>query len=308
MRTAFVNSLIKLADKDKRVVLLTGDLGYGVLEKFRDKFPDRFLNCGVAEANMVGVAAGMAVSGKIPYVYSIGTFLIMRAFEQIRNDICYQNLNVKLIGVGCGLTYSLYGATHQPIEDVGITRCLPNLVIISPGDPVEVDLATKFSLKHQGPLYLRIGSVGEPTIHKKQPNFRFGQGITLVSGKDITIIASGNMLENAYQAAIDLNKKGISTKLISMPFIKPIDKDLILKAARETKAIFTIEEHFITGGLGTAVAEVLAESSQKVFLRRIALPDKYPSEIGSRQYLREIYGLTVEHIVKTIMNIYNQHD
>lgn len=302
MRSTFIETLVKLAKKDKRIYLLTGDLGFGVLEKFRDSFPSRFLNMGVAEANMVGVAAGLALSGKIPYVYSIATFLTMRAFEQIRNDVCYQNLNVKLIGVGSGLTYSFYGATHQPIDDVGVIRSLPNMVIVSPGDPIETDLATKFSLAHQGPVYLRLAGKGEPTIHSEKPFFKLGQGITLIKGHDLTIMATGNILENAYLATKQLSQKGISARLISMPFIKPIDKKIILEAASQTKAIFTVEEHSLIGGLGSAVAEVLAEDNRsKILFKRIALPDEYPPIVGSRQYLREKYGLSVDEIVKYIL-------
>lgn len=307
MRTAFVESLIDLAEQDKRIFLLTGDLGYAVLEKFQQTFPDRFVNMGVAEANMIGAAAGLALSGKIPYVYSIATFPVMRGLEQIRNDICYQNLNVRIVGVGSGLTYSLYGATHQSIDDMAVMRSLPNMTVISPGDPIETDLAVRFSLKHPGPVYLRIAAKGEPNIHSKKPNFKLGQGITITKGNDLTIMAIGNILQNAQLAAAELSKEGISVRLISMPFIKPIDEKIILKAARETKAIFTIEEHSLVGGLGSAVAEVLAESdTPKILFKRIALPDQYPPEVGSRAYLREIYGLSTGKIVKNILKLYKK--
>jgi len=307
MRIAFVKSLIKLAKRDERIFLLTGDLGYGVLEGFQEAFPDRFLNVGVAEANMVGVAAGLALSEKTPYIYSISTFLVMRALEQIRNDICYQNLNVKIVGVGSGLTYSLYGATHQPIDDLGVIRALPNMVILSPGDPLETAAAVDFSLKYQGPVYLRLAGKGEPKIHGSRPLLKLGQGINLKQGKDITLMATGSLLANAFLASEQLIKKGISVCLISMPFVKPIDKKIILKAARETKAIFTLEEHSLIGGLGTAAAEVLAEANiPKVLFKRIALPDQYPPEIGSRAYLREKYGLSVDGIVKKILDLYKK--
>jgi len=305
MRLAFTDTLIKLAKKDKRIFLLTGDLGYAVLEGFIEKHPKRFFNMGVAEQNMVGVAAGLALSGKIPYVFSIATFPVMRALEQIRNDVCYQNLNVKIIGVGSGLTYSLYGATHQSIDDVNMMRGLPNMTVISPGDPLEVKAAIEFSLKHQGPVYIRIAAKGEPNIHNKSFNFEVGKGIVINKGEDITLMVSGNMLANANLAAQELEKKGISVRLISMPFVKPIDKQIILKAAKETKAIFTFEEHSIIGGLGSAVAEVLAESNiPKVLFKRIGLPDVYPSEIGNWDYLREKYGFSSDKLAKNILRIY----
>ena len=306
MRLAFTNSLIKVAQTDENIFLLTGDLGYGVLEGFIEKFPDRFFNMGVAEQNMIGTAAGLALSGKIPYVFSIATFPIMRGLEQIRNDVCYQNANVKIIGVGSGLTYSLYGATHQPIDDIAMTRALPNMVVISPGDPIETKLAVEFSAKHQGPVYIRIAAKGEPDIHSKEPKFELGKGIIVDNGDDVTLFVTGNMLANAKDAAQKLEEKGISVRLISMPFIKPIDKKVILEAAKETKAIFTIEEHNIIGGLGTAIAEVLAESDESISFKRIALPDAFPSEIGGWAYLRKLYGLSPEGMVETVFKKYNE--
>jgi len=301
MRLAFTDALIKLAKKDKRIFLLTGDLGYGVLEEFQKKFSDRFFNMGVAEQNMVGTAAGMALSGKIPYVFSIATFPVMRALEQMRIDVCYQNLNVKFIGVGSGLTYSLYGATHQAIDDMAMTRALPNMTVISPGDPLEVKAAVEFSHKHQGPVYIRIAAKGEPNIHKKKPELKLGKGFVIKKGKDLTLIVAGNILANAQKAIELLKEEGVSVRLISMPFVKPIDKQLILKAAKETKAVFTFEEHSIIGGLGSAVAEVLAESNApKVLFKRIGLPDVYPSEIGGWDYMRNLYGLSPKKIAGTI--------
>lgn len=301
MRIAFVKSLINLAKKDKRIFLLTGDLGYGVLEEFQKNFPDRFFNMGVAEQNMIGAAAGLALSGKIPYVFSIATFPVMRGLEQIRNDVCYQNLNVKFIGVGSGLTYSLYGATHQAIDDVAVMRALPNMTVVSPGDPIETDLTVKYSLKHQGPFYFRIASKGDPNIHSKKPIFKLGQGIIVTNGNDLTIMATGNILANVYSAVQELLKEGLNVRLISMPFIKPIDRNIILKAAKETKAIFTIEEHNIIGGLGSAIAEVLAEANIAIPFQRIALPDIYPPEVGGWAYLRNLYGLSPKKLTQTIL-------
>lgn len=304
MRTAFINTLMELAAKDKRIFLVTGDLGYSVLETFQEKFPDRFLNVGVAEQSMIGTAAGLALSGKIPITYSICTFATLRPFEFIRNDVCYQNLNVKMVGVGAGLSYPQYGLTHQSIDDIAIMRTLANLTILNPGDPIETELATKAAIKHRGPVYLRIGKKGEPNIHQSQPSFKIGQAITVKDGRDITIIATGNMLENASRAVALLQKKNISVRFVSMPTLKPIDEDAIQRSAKETKAIFTIEEHFVNGGLGTAVGEVLLENGMsQVSFHKIALPNKYPPEIGSQNYLRNIYGLTPEKIAAKIKKL-----
>jgi len=303
MRQAFVKAILEAAKKDKRIVLLTGDLGFSVLEEFQKRFPKRFFNVGVAEQNMIGVAAGLALSGKKVFVYSIIPFVTLRCFEQVRNDICYQNLNVKLVGVGEGFSYGVLGMTHFSLEDIGAMRNLINMTVICPGDPVETELAVKQSVNFPGPLYLRLGKSGEPIVYSKQPDFEIGKGIIVKEGRDIAIIATGNMLYNGKQAAEKLQENGISVRLISMHTIKPIDKEIILRAAKETKAIFTVEEHNIIGGLGSAVAEILAESGSNVLFKRIAVPDNLIKDIGSQNYLREKFGLTAEAITKFIFEI-----
>jgi transketolase len=301
MRTTFVKTLSALARQDERVYLLTGDLGYSVLEEFRDNFRGRFYNVGVAEANMAGVAAGLALSGKLPYIYSIATFAVLRCLEQIRNDICYHNLNVKVIGVGSGLSYSLYGASHESIEDIAMMRSLPNMVVACPGDPMETEVVLQEAYRHPGPVYVRLATKGEPVLHTTRPELPVGRGVVLKSGKDLALIATGNMLENARSVALALEKEGIHAHLVSLPYVKPIDRQLIRAAATQTGAIFTLEEHCLTGGLGSAVAEVLAEDCPgRVLFKRIALPDRFPPEVGSRAYLRNIYGLSVEGIIGTI--------
>ena len=306
MRTAFIKTLIELAGQDERIFFLTGDLGYGVVESFRDKFPKRFINMGVAEQNMVGTAAGLAMSGKIPITYSIVTFVALRPLEFIRNDVCYQNLNVKIVGVGAGFSYPQYAATHQAIDDVAILRILPNLVILNPGDPIETRLATIAALKHVGPVYIRIGKKGEPDVHKEDFPFVIGKAVTIKNGKDFTVIATGNILENTAKAVALLEKSGFSVRFLSMPTIKPIDQEAIKGAAKETKAIFTVEETFDIGGLGTATAEVLAELSFKKFFKKIAIPNHYPKEIGSQNYLRGIYGLQPDQIAATIKQYFKK--
>ena len=287
MRQAFINTLIKLAKKDNRVFLLTGDLGFSVLENFREKFPKRFFNMGVAEQNMIGVAAGLALSGKIVFVYSIVPFLTMRCFEQIRNDLCYQNLNVKLVGTGGGLSYGSLGSTHHALCDIAIMRALPNMKVLAPGDPFEAERVAEIAAFSEGPAYIRLGKNNEPKVHLKSLSFDIGQGIVLRNGNDITIFATGNMLYSAKLVVDKLLVKNIDARLVSMPTIKPLDKNIILKAAKETKAIFTIEEHSLIGGLGSAVAEILsANNVNNIIFKGIGVNDEYPRVVGGQNYLR----------------------
>ena len=293
MRNAFLNTLVQQAEKDQNIFLITNDLGFSVLEPFEEKFPDRYLNIGVAEANMIGVAAGLALSGKKVFVYSIVPFITMRCFEQIRNDICSANLSVVLVGVGGGLSYGTAGLTHHSLNDIAIMRTLSNMTVLCPGDPAETRAALMSLKAHEGPVYLRLGKGNDPVVHDSVPNFTIGKAIPITDGQDITLIATGNMLYDAKETTRILNEAGLSCRLLSMPSVKPIDEEAILNAAKETKAIFTIEEHSIIGGLGGAVAEFLGEhSASKILFRRIGFPDQFCKEIGSQKYLREKNGLS----------------
>jgi len=283
MRTAFIKTLIELAE-DNNTYLLTNDLGFSVLEGFAEKFPDKFFNMGVAEANIIGVAAGLALSGKKVYVYSITPFITMRCFEQIRNDLCMQNLDVKVIGIGAGLCYGSSGPTHHSIIDIAIMRALPNMTVICPGDPKETEGAVRYAHSHKGPVYLRLGKAKEPDVHNKP----FDKSITLREG-DVAVIATGNILATAKEVAERLN-----IGLISMPVIKPIDKEAILKL----KTIYTIEEHSLIGGLGSAVAEIIA--GKNISFKMFGIKDRFTKEAGSQEYLREKNGLTTEQIIKEI--------
>lgn len=302
MRKTFIKTLLEEAKKDKSIFLITGDLGFMALEEFRDQLPKQYLNAGVSEQNMVAIAAGLALTGKKVYAYSIIPFATMRPFEHVRNDICYQNLNVKIVGVGAGFSYSLYGSTHHGIEDIGIMRTLPNMIVVCPGDPWEVEMATKASVKREGPMYLRLGKAGEPILHKNLKNFKIGQAVEMMQGKDAAIIATSNILDEAIEAGELLKSQNIRTRVISMHTIKPIDKQIIIKAAKETKAIITLEEHNIIGGLGSAVAEVLAENHQSVKFKRLGVPDEYPHVVGSQKFLRQKYGLLAKQVAGTIIN------
>lgn len=304
MRAAFIKAFFEAARKDKSIMLLTGDLGYSFFEEYIETLPKQFLNMGVAEQNMAGVAAGMAMEGRTPIIYSIVPFTTMRNFEQIRNDICYQNLNVKIIGVGAGFSYGTYAHTHHGLEDMGILRTLANLTILAPGDPIEVTWATKAMLSHKGPVYLRLGKSREPNVHKTSPSFVIGKGVILEDGKDITLIAASTLLQRASEVSKALDKQNLSTRLVSMHTIKPIDKNIIVESAKKTKAIFTIEEHSIIGGLGSAVAEVLAEAGSPIRFKRIGVPDQFTKVIGSQDYMRKANGLSLEQIVETIRVTY----
>ena len=265
-----------MADIDKSIYLLTGDLGFGLLEPFAEKHPGRYINMGVAEQNMTGVATGLALSGKVVFIYSIANFPTFRCLEQIRNDICYHNVNVNIVSGGGGLTYGALGTTHHATEDMAIMRALPGMTVIAPGDPLEVSQATKASVKWPGPCYLRLGRTEEPTIHNNTPDFQIGKSIRVLAGSDATLISTGGALYNTMRAAQSLAEQRIKVCVLSMPTIKPLDNGAVITAARETGVIVTVEEHNIIGGLGSAVAEVLAESTGlEVAFKRIGVRDTF---------------------------------
>jgi len=301
MRKTFVRELIRLAEKDKNIYLLTGDLGFSVLEKFSQKFPERFINCGVAEQNMMGVAAGLALSGKKPYVYSIIPFITMRCFEQIRNDVCYQNLDVKIIGVGSGLAYGSLGATHHAIEDVAILRALPDMTILSPADPIETKALVLKSYQTKNPTYLRLNKSGEKILYDSVPKIEIGKPSILKEGKDGAIIATGIFVGLGMEIIERLKEKGYNFKLISLHTLKPINKEVLFKELTNLNLIFTLEEHNIIGGLGSAVAEILAEAGFQGKFKRLAIPDKYSTEVGETEYLRESFDLVEDKILEKIL-------
>ena len=302
MRTSFFRSLMELAEADERIFLITGDLGFGVVEPFFKRFPEQFLNVGVAEQNMTGVAAGLALSGYIVFTYSIGNFPTLRCLEQIRNDVCYHAANVKIVTVGGGFSYGSLGMSHHATEDLAIMRALPGMTVVAPGDPVEAAAATRAIAMLDGPAYLRLGRAGEPIVHQTQIDFKLGKAITVREASDITLVATGSMLHLALQVADALAELPYHARVVSMHTVKPLDLDAIDRAARETGAIFTLEEHSIIGGLGGAVAEHLAEGiGARVPFKRLALPAQFSSQVGDQQYLREYYGLSVERIVQTVI-------
>lgn len=301
MRNAFLKELFELAKNDERIVLIVGDLGFGVVNPFMEQLPRQFLNAGVAEQNMTGMAAGMALSGKIAYTYSIGNFPTMRCLEHVRNDVCYHNANVKIVTVGGGFAYGAMGATHHAIEDLAVMRALPGMTVVAPGDPVEAKAATRAITAYPGPCYLRLGKAGEPIVHQSEIHFELGKAIRMREGRDATLICTGGILQTAVRTAERLATEGIQTRLLSMHTLKPLDTEAVLAAAQETHAIFTLEEHSILGGLGSAVAEVLAEADiPKIPFKRIGVPPAFSPYIGSQEYMQECHGLTPEAIAKTV--------
>ena len=294
-RESYGNALAALGDKYDFVVLdadLAAATKTGV---FKKKFPERFFDCGIAEGNMMSVAAGIATTGKTVFASSFAMFAAGRAFEQIRNSIGYPHLNVKIGATHAGITVGEDGATHQCFEDIALMRTIPGMVVISPADDVEAKAAVEFAINHYGPVYLRFGRMAVPVINDADYKFEMGKGVNLVDGTDVTFVANGVMVNIAMQAAEALKAEGISARVINIHTIKPIDKDIIIDAAKKTGAIVTAEEHNVIGGLGSAVAEVLCENAPVPMLR-VGIEDKF-GRSGKVPPLMEMYGLTVENLV-----------
>jgi len=304
VRNAFNKTILDLTKKNDRIVLLTADMGYGQLETFAQMFPGRFYNVGVAEQNMTGIASGLAMEGNIVITYSIGNFPTLRTLEQIRNDVCYHNLNVKIVIIGGGLSYGVLGVSHHSTEDLAIMRALPNMVVVSPCDCYEAKAAAEAMIEYEGPVYYRCGYKGEKDIHQKPVDYKIGRSIKIRDGCDATIIFAGSIGYNVLLACDLLLKRGIKSSLISMHTLKPIDAGAISKAAEKTRTIITVEEHNILGGLGGAVAEVLAEiCTERIKFKRIGIPDVYATEIGSRDWLLTKYCMSPLGIAETVTKV-----
>ena len=302
MRTAYLDTLYNLAQKDKNVYALISDNGAIVYDKYRKDLAEQYLNLGISEANMIGMAAGMASCGKIPFAYTIGAFLAYRAYEFIRNDVCLQNQNVKIVGTGAGEVYSALGPTHHSTEDMGGLRALPNLTILCPASPIEVKIATIAAYEHEGPVYLRLGTNKEPEIYTRDYQFDIGKGVTIRKGQEVTLIGTGSILKDIIDVADRLQEEGIQAGVINMHTIKPIDKEIILQAIEETGRIVTIEDHNIIGGLGSAVAEVIAESGHGTVFKRLGLQD-FSSGYGTYTQVKENNGVGVESIIQNVKRL-----
>ncbi|MDD6794108.1 MAG: transketolase family protein [Clostridiaceae bacterium] len=304
-REAYGKALVDLANNNEKVVVLDADLSKSTkTAEFKAVAPERFFNMGIAEANMMGVAAGFATCGKIPFVSTFAMFAAGRAFEQIRNSICYPKLNVKICATHAGLTVGEDGATHQAIEDISLMRSIPNMTVINPADDVETEAAIRAVAEYEGPCYVRLGRMAVNRINdEKNYKFEIGKGVTIAEGSDITIIATGIMVEAAITAKQILSNEGINARVINIHTIKPIDKELIVKAAKETGVIVTAEEHSVIGGLGSAVSEVVCEE-YPVPVLKVGVKDVF-GESGKPEELLKAYNLTANDIVKKVKKAMN---
>ncbi len=301
-RDAYGEILVELGKKNPRIVALDADLSKSTkTANFKKAFPQRFFNMGVAEADMMGTAAGLAAAGLIPFASTFAVFATGRVYDQLRNSIAYPNLNVKIVATHAGITVGEDGGSHQSIEDIAIMRVMPNMTVIVPADGPETKKAVEAAVEMDGPVYIRLGRSGVPVIFSEEEPFTPGRGKILREGSDISIIAVGIMVSKALEAAQTLSQKGIEARVINMSSIKPLDQDMIVQAARETGGIVTAEEHSIIGGLGGAVSEVTAER-YPVPVKRVGVQDTF-GESGSPELLLEKYGLTPENIVKAVEEI-----
>ncbi|OGX34412.1 MAG: transketolase [Omnitrophica WOR_2 bacterium RIFCSPHIGHO2_01_FULL_48_9] len=307
MRQASLDVVYELAKKDKRVFFIGSDLGVGVLQKFKDEMPERFLMEGVSEANIVGLAAGLAMEGKIVYINTIATFLTRRCFEQIVLDLCLHNVNVRLLASGGGLVYTPLGPTHEAIDDIAILRAIPNMTIVAPADAEEMRRVMAQTLDYPGPMYIRFAKGGDPIVTREDIPFKIGKALLYREGSDALVITTGITLQNGLEAAERLAQEGLEITVLHVPTVKPLDKESILKAADRVATVVTIEEHTILGGLGGAVAEILAEANfnpGKKF-KRIGIPDVFPKKYGSQASLMKEFKITTDHLVDVLKNLVN---
>jgi len=309
MRNAFASTLTKLAKTDQRIVLLSGDIGNQLFDSFKEQCPGRFYNCGVAEANMTSMAAGIALCGLRPVTYTIASFVTVRCLEQIRIDVCYHNLPVIIVGVGAGLSYAELGATHHSCEDIAIMRVLPNMTVICPGDAIEVRLALAAAFKQGGPVYIRLGKKNEPIIYKDEPDFHIGKGIIVREGsKEVCLISTGNILPVVMETADLLASHGIGAQVVSMHTVKPLDEELLEKVFSKFIIVATVEEHSLIGGLGGSVAEWLSsQRSIKADLLRFGVKDEFVHGAGKQNTARQSVGIDAESIAKKILKRIQGH-
>ncbi len=302
MRDTFVRTLIDAAKQNPNIELITGDLGFGVLKPYFEQLPDQFTNAGIAEQNMTSIAAGMALSGKTVFTYSIGNFPTLRCLEQIRNDCAYHNANVKIVCVGGGFVYGSLGMSHQATEDIAIMRALPDVAVFAPGDLTEAEAVTKAIVDYPGTCYLRLGRGGEKRIHQSIDNFQIGKAIPVQKGERVAILSTGAIFEEVEIACQKLQQANITPTVYTFPTVKPLDVDAILKCMSEHELIVTCEEHNVVGGFGGAVAEVMAENPSKAKLMRIGMDDRYCVKVGDQKYLRNEYGMSGDKIASAILD------
>ena len=307
MRQACLDMVYQLAKGDERIFFIGSDLGVGTLDQFKSEMPARFFMEGVSEANILGMAAGLAMEGKIVYVNTIATFITPRCFEQIVLDLCLHNVNVRLIGNGAGLVYAPLGPTHLAIEDIAILRAVPNMTILAPADADEMRRLMPLTVDHQGPMYIRLAKGYDPIVTNDNVPFAIGKAIPMKEGADALIVTTGIGLQSALEASEALGGQGIETAVVHCPTVKPLDVETILAYTAPVRTVVTIEEHTSIGGLGSAVAEIIAEAGfdpGKRF-KRLGIPDMFPDEYGSQESLMERFSLTSESLVSTVVH---QHE
>ena len=296
-KAAICDKLIELAGIDRDILVLTSDSrGSASMSKFASEIPEQFVEVGIAEQNLVGIAAGLAASGKKPYIASYAAFLSMRSIEQIKVDVAYSNTNVKIIGISGGLSYGPLGMSHHALQDIAVMRAIPNIKVIMPADRHESKKMIETLVQIDDPVYIRVGRNPVEDVYDGNCNFQIGKAVTIMDGSDITIIACGRFVRTAIDSAVELKKQGISCRVINMHTIKPLDTQVIIKAAVETEHIITLEEHSVNGGLGSAVAEVVVQN-QPVPMKIIAIPDE-PAISGKPEEVYEYYGLSASAVVK----------
>jgi len=306
MRNAFAQRLLQLAEQDDRVVLLSGDIGNRMFDDFKSCYPERFFNCGIAEANMLGMAAGMAMSGLRPVVYTITPFVTTRCLEQIRVDVCYHRQSVVIVGVGGGLSYASLGATHHSCEDIAFLRALPHMQVICPGDAFETAAALSAALGQHDPVYLRLGKKGEPLVHRSEPAFEIGRAIRVREGSDAVLLSTGNLLPLAMATSDQLQLHDISVGVVSFHTVKPLDGACLADVFMNTSLVVTLEEHSLLGGFGGAVAEwlcdqhVAEQSADSARLLRVGTTDEFLHTAGDQSFARNHYGLQAEAIADRI--------
>ena len=299
-RQSYGEALVSLGKENEKIVVLDADLASATkTDMFKKEFPNRFFDMGIAEANMIGTAAGLATCGKIPYASTFAVFAAGRAYDQIRNSVCYPNLNVKICATHCGVTVGEDGATHQMLEDIALMRALPNMTVISPSDDIQTKWVIKEISKTKGPVYVRLARMGTEIIYDKNQKFEIGKAMQHGNGTDGTVFATGVTVVEALKAKKQLEVKGIHIRVVDMFSIKPIDKEMIIKSAKETKKLISIEDHNVIGGLGAAVAEVLTQECPAKLIR-LGINDTF-GKSGKAEELMKYYGITSEEIIKNFI-------
>lgn len=296
MRKTYENSIYELMKRNEKIVALVADSGLGKYEDIEKEFPDRLFNFGIAESNMIAAGAAMAKEGFIPVIYALNNFMVYRAYEFIRNDVCLQNRNVKFVGLGAGVVANTLGPTHHTTEDISCLRVLPNMTLVSPASPKEVPVVLEKSVDFTGPVYIRLGKAFEREIYENDSPFEIGKSTVLTEGNDLTVIATGSITADALEAVNKLKEKGVNAELINASTIKPFDEETLLNSAAKTKKVVSVEEHQVTGGLGAAVAETLCKAGIGAKLDIIGFENTFCSDYGWHQDLKRMYGMSPDHI------------